>query len=1503
MRPLSEYSDEELMDLYQAAPAEPAKNRPLAQLSDDELMQLYQAHQDEDERGMGEKIANYLPDSAERGVLKALQQGAVVEAKAGRDPEAVAKNIARYQRGIQRAAMSPEDEAGMRSISESKGVGEALKNIVTNPSAVGSSLVEGLAANAPTLGAFTVGGAGGPLGAGVLGGAAAANQEYAASFLDYFQKNKVDLGDDKQIQKALSNPKLVAEASDYATKRGAIMGGAQALSGPIAGKFVAAAKPGIGGLAVAGAKELAAQGAIQGGGEAGAEYATTGELRPGDITAATTLGAIAQAPEIAIGARARVRPDIEAPIIERTPIEEAAVAEKPTLALPSPTPEELRRGNPDAIVVNPEGDAMLGRATDSGERYLTIDDGKPKPVPPKVYEISDPINDTAPTKVRVAGDEEKGYSIVDLDPKNPGNSIDITELKKAGFSDEQAIAETMGRHEDGAPADVSKVKRITAPKEMQSILPDVPIIPKKAEAPLPKKETPALSPEVQTASRNQRADRLEQTAKARESAGYPEEAALYREKANELRSGPKEEIIPTERFSKQQSEVGSKVVAALKRMNPGLKVETAAQMFGEGDALKRSGAMSDKTQPVAGGYDALNNIARISLDERYDPMDTAFHEGWHSLEPHFSEPDKKLLLDAFPAQGNVNHSERTAIAFADWAKKPTSVPAAVRPTFTRIKRFLKETGNLLRGKGFNSVDKIFEKAKSGQVAEEAGIVPLSESASPTDDLQQVRYSFGTDPVGSVAAATGLDAPKTRGFLEESRKLRKYMSDTDLGKTTEGKRIKELPSTLRALGYKMAEINSEWFGSIRGLLDVIHGRTGSETIAKIRDMISPEPGTGRYVAESYQDEAIRLSETAAYKTNKALEKFLNDPKAMKAIEFLVSNRDQINLKSGSAIDRTAQMIADTLDDFSKQLKAAGVDVGHVENYFPTSWDDSKIIGNSDQFIDRAAEAYKAQAKSEGLKITDDQAVASAEAWLQSIEGGGDGALIGNGTPAFTKSRVFGKEARTILDDFRIKDPISALNNYYHRAGNLVAYEKRFSAEKLKEYRNAMRKEGVSERDREKVMTAIASATGRYGSSMSSGARGKLAALQYLNSLITLPRAAVSSIMEPVTAGVRSGNLKDSFDAMYQTMRFLFSSSKDTQATKDYIGMVSGVINDMGTQMMMASRYELMGSSSNATQRKSNRFFEVTGLAKLTEAQRLASAVVYDNFIYRMAKAYKEGNGRKSAGELMVEHGVKPESLDAFADYVMKRKEAGAGLDDKQKDFNEMYALGMRRFVDGSIQHTKRGERPIHANHPIGRMFYALQGYMNGFTQNVLLRSVKMAKRGLMEKGYTAGDRLRLLAPSVMLGTVFAASQAALNEAKGVIYTNPDQGKQDNLQSIFQYLNSAGFSGNYGILINSAAAVGYGREPQSVLTGPLAGNIGKAVASTVKLGVNNSKNNNNAERGFAKDFYTTVVQPTLINTVVTSVPGSLLPFTLVQAVAHPATKAAFTEAVAGRKKKKD
>ncbi|AWJ94330.1 hypothetical protein Sp245p_31175 (plasmid) [Azospirillum baldaniorum] len=162
------------------------------------------------------------------------------------------------------------------------------------------------------------------------------------------------------------------------------------------------------------------------------------------------------------------------------------------------------------------------------------------------------------------------------------------------------------------------------------------------------------------------------------------------------------------------------LLQAARRLNPTIGVTAVQELWGEGAALVASGAASDGRIRVAGMFERAKGLASISMDvARFDPLDTVYHEGWHSLEALLSEKDQQVLAEEFPGTEQLSHRERVAYAFGAWAaRRDRSGPRAQR-VFERVGRFCGRLANWLDSRGFQTAEDLFERAYEGDYGRRA----------------------------------------------------------------------------------------------------------------------------------------------------------------------------------------------------------------------------------------------------------------------------------------------------------------------------------------------------------------------------------------------------------------------------------------------------------------------------------------------------------------------------------------------------------------------------------------------------------------------------------------------------------------------------------------------------------------------------------------------------------------------------------------------------------------
>ena len=328
-------------------------------------------------QGLREPPAPRAFGSVERGMGRLEQGIGVLGMETGlMDPETAARGIGQGQLRIEDAPPSKAVTEGLREITEAKGFGEALLAIVRNPSATASVIGESLPMSLPALGLGVLGSLGGPVGTGAGVGTGSAAVEYSASLLTSMQAKGIDPLDNDAVIQALQDPAFMAEARDRAVKRGVAIGVFDALTGGLAGRFLAPAKGPLSTMLRGGA-EAGVQAVGGAGGEATAQLATEGRVTsPGEVALEGVAEIVSGAPEVGLNypaLRARekavarkIRERLQTPTTPTTPEDileltepatstiEAAAA--PGLARPAPrAPAASLEARPEAISQVPRG--------------------------------------------------------------------------------------------------------------------------------------------------------------------------------------------------------------------------------------------------------------------------------------------------------------------------------------------------------------------------------------------------------------------------------------------------------------------------------------------------------------------------------------------------------------------------------------------------------------------------------------------------------------------------------------------------------------------------------------------------------------------------------------------------------------------------------------------------------------------------------------------------------------------------------------------------------------------------------------------------------------------------------------------------------------------------------------------------------------------------------------------------------------------------------------------
>jgi hypothetical protein len=741
--------------------------------------------------------------------------------------------------------------------------------------------------------------------------------------------------------------------------------------------------------------------------------------------------------------------------------------------------------------------------------------------------------------------------------------------------------------------------------------------------------------------------------------------------------------------------------------------------------------------------------------------------------------------------------------------------------------------------------------------------PAGESIppAPSGGKGTKLYSNPADPEAIkellVDPAVKVVKKEIDGFKADFEQVRKDLSGFKAGASLE-----------KAGASVAAATRKVWYTNTAAIRAVAAKHKDIPEIQEVADAIGTDPGRGRVVKQTYE-RAVQMRSMGMYNRlhNVLGEKVRPDVEA-KVTDILAGRKRAV---SGTEEATLAQRTRKLLDEQHDYLTEAGLDVGYVKGkYFPRVLDDEAVLAKPDAFKAAAEKLYA------GMGLPADQAKFAANEWYERVLGITDGAYA-RGLPATkaTKGRTLPADADKIMGDFYEKDPRATLNQYFRQTSQSAEFARRFgkNGELIEEKFNAMLRKGMDPKVVADVRHNFESAAGLLYRTRPSAAGSALSWIQTAGVLQLLPRAVIASAVEGLTAGVRAHDVGAGFKAMADSYATLFGLREKDEAHQvaEFLGIVGNAVNDL----VLSAQFG--GEVAGLTQQKLlARFFRVTHLHQLTEAQRIAGVRIGQGFIRTLLQDLDGTKRVASAKRLLAELGMD----EAGARSVSKWLAANDGtvpLQDLMGPKQEAvaYRTALQRFVDESNQNPTAADRPQLANSPYGRLAYGITSFMFSFTRNVLVRTARETGEGLLGKGYTLEDRARLLTPAIALG-VLTAAQAETSELRDKLMNPKSSSERSDTQKLVTNLSRAGLFGNADPFINLAMSARYSRDLTSTLTGPYLtsylDSFGKMTFGLIpkELGGPNSPNTNNAEWQASKAAYQALIAPT-IAAVASYLPG--------------------------------
>ncbi|MGZ3352338.1 MAG: hypothetical protein ACXU89_25745, partial [Xanthobacteraceae bacterium] len=624
----------------------------------------------------------------------------------------------------------------------------------------------------------------------------------------------------------------------------------------------------------------------------------------------------------------------------------------------------------------------------------------------------------------------------------------------------------------------------------------------------------------------------------------------------------------------------------------------------------------------------------------------------------------------------------------------------------------------------------------------------------------------------------------------------------------------------------------------------------------------------------------------------------------------------NIKPGTAVHDAAAAIAKLLADEHAYLKAAGIEVGKVEGYYPREINVASVMKNGDGFRLAAERAYRAS----GLGAQ--EAKEAAEQWLSRVVLGGvnirpegtDFVHMG-GTPSskFSKGRELSKAADEIMAPFYHRDPLEALTTYFQRTARRAEWARRMGdyvkgpdgkpvfdeLGKWKQMKADMIKEGNAAAVRQTV-DMIASSTGANAATLPMGADSLIGVLKAYGTVKLLTHAAITSASESVLPAIRAGAPHRILTDIPRTVAALFAKSGklgEQRAFAEDLGLIMrGAANGI-----LAARYSALDPTSRIRERIMNRNFRMSGLEQWTSATRVMAVHGAETFVRRLALDVADGRLRQaSSRNLLAELGVK--DVAGFSRWVKDNDGALKGRDATAGGHSDTYRNAVTRFVHQSIMEVSASTRPQWANNPVGSLIFMLQSYNYAYQKNVTSRAYHQVASAFSSKGGNLADRATMLSPLALIPAMFAIQMGLAPVRNAVFNSAHSKPLSDDDQLIHNMTQAASRSvtGAFDPIVNLFTSAKYHSSSENTLGGPVAAGIGQLIDAVVAMtpkdmGGPNSDKTNSAERNLTRNIYDSAVAPAIVTAGALS--PSWLGALLTQAPSLGPVKDAVIDSVAG------
>lgn len=597
---------------------------------------------------------------------------------------------------------------------------------------------------------------------------------------------------------------------------------------------------------------------------------------------------------------------------------------------------------------------------------------------------------------------------------------------------------------------------------------------------------------------------------------------------------------------------------------------------------------------------------------------------------------------------------------------------------------------------------------------------------------------------------------------------------------------------------------------------------------------------------------------------------------------LTNEDVVAIANGDTTNAKTAPIQKVLSEIRDTATQAGMNVGNIQNYLPTTLDPEYVKANKEAFIQEVAPHMIVKTKSGSKPASIAQVNNIVDMWL------GEADKIGSDTvpyymekslldpktlevaktkkpkapgtmrskvgqyskyPEFgqlEKARTFGAVPQGILQKYTVergnpKAVRQAIYDYIEGAAHRIPFVQEFGVNGEKAnykiariiHESAQKGRSVTMPEVKRMYDLLDAYNNMYSPIESKNVKAAQSVLASAVTVTTLPLVVLSSLTESVLPAVR-GEIGVAIRQIAPTIRTVAVESvrkafKNVPRSDISYQISQANLSLAATENVVSARLgqNLYGTGASKFLRT---FFKGVGLTHWTHFMRLYSAHVAKAIVTRNIGELASGLPVDSARGRYVRTQLAELGIEINSTDMAKRLNA-PGTATERQDANDVMVMGIRRFVEETILEPDFADKPMWMSNGHLQLLAQLRGYPTMFTNTVLpqvIRRFDPRRVGGYEASKGFIGMVNVFSFMLLVGYMQDTMKQIIKNGE-VNYKEERTEAQvllDVLQLTFMPIHAS-------YLLQTVSAPRYGTSGVTAIAGPTAGKVEDTVKTIYKF----------------------------------------------------------------------